>query len=77
MRVIEMVQNLPNGKAYLSFLPFPTELCVLCAARTRQGLEPACVQHCMASCMKYGKITELAEEMSKKPRMVLWVPRSS
>jgi hypothetical protein len=26
--------------------------------------------------MKYGKIKELAREMGKKPRMVLWVPRS-
>jgi Fe-S-cluster-containing dehydrogenase component len=76
MRVIEVVQNLPNDKAYLTYLPFPTELCILCAPRTRKGLEPACVKHCMASCMRYGRIEELAEEMSKKPRMVLWVPRS-
>jgi len=40
------------------------------------GLEPACVKHCMASCIKYGKIEELAQEMGKKPRMVLWAPRS-
>jgi hypothetical protein len=30
----------------------------------------------MAACMKYGKIEELAEEISKKPRQVLWVPRA-
>ena len=73
---VEVVQKLPNGKAYLTYLPFPTELCVLCASRTKKGLEPACVKHCMAACMKYGRIEELAQEMGKKPRMVLWVPRS-
>ena len=55
-------------------LPFPTELCMLCAGRTKKGLEPACVQHCMAACMKYGRIEELAREMGKKARMVLWTP---
>ncbi len=38
MKVIEVVQKLPHDKAYLAFLPFPTELCVLCARRTRAGL---------------------------------------
>jgi Fe-S-cluster-containing dehydrogenase component len=75
IKVLEIVEPLPNDKAYLAFVPFPTELCVLCAARTRTGLEPACVQHCMAACMKYGRIQELAQEMGSKSRMVLWVPR--
>ena len=75
IKVIEIVEKLPNDKAYLAYLPFPTELCVLCASRTQQGLEPACVQHCMAACMTYGPIDELVKEMEKKPRMVLWSPR--
>jgi Fe-S-cluster-containing dehydrogenase component len=75
MKVIEVVQKLPNDKAYLAFLPFPTELCVLCARRTQQGLLPACVQHCMAACMKYGRIEDLALELSEKSRQVLWAPR--
>jgi len=41
MRVLEIVQELPKGRAYLTFLPFPTELCILCAPRTKKGLEPA------------------------------------
>lgn len=76
MRVIEVVQKLPKDKAYLTYLPFPTELCILCAPRTKKGLVPACVKHCMASCLKYGRIEDLAKEMGKKPRMVLWVPRA-
>ena len=75
MKVIEVVEQLPNDKAYLAYIPFPTELCVLCAGRTRRGLQPACVQHCMAACMTYGRLAELAAQMSTKPRQVLWAPR--
>ncbi len=75
IEVLEIVQNMPKDKAYLTFLPFPTELCILCANRTKKGLEPACVKHCMAGCMKYGKLKDLALELGKKPRMVLWSPK--
>jgi len=74
MQVIETVQQLPSGKAYLAFIPVPTKLCTLCTHRTRKGLEPACVKHCMARCMKYGPIEELAKEMAKKAKTVLWSP---
>jgi len=75
IKVFEVEQTLPNGGEYLAFFPFPTETCLLCPHLTREGLEPACVKHCMAACMKHGKIEELAKELSRKPRMVLWVPR--
>jgi Fe-S-cluster-containing dehydrogenase component len=75
MKVIEVVQSLPKDRAYLAYLPFPTELCTLCASRTKKGLEPTCVMHCMAACIKYGGVEELAREMGQKPRMVLWAPR--
>lgn len=75
IRIIEIVQQMPNEKAYLTFLPFPTELCILCRPRTKKGLSPACVTHCMANCMKYGKVEDLAKEIGGKPRMVLWAPR--
>ena len=73
IRVQEIVQALPNDRSYLTFIPFPTELCSLCAARTRKGLQPACVQHCMAACMRHGRLEDLTKEMTK-PRMVLWAP---
>ncbi len=75
MKVMEIVENLPNDKAYLVYLPFPTELCVLCATRTKRGWAPACVQHCMAACIQYGPVTELSKEMTGKHRMVLFSPR--
>ena len=54
--MIEIVENLPNGKAYPPCLPFPAERCVLRATRTQKGLEPAYVKHCMATRMTYGPI---------------------
>jgi Fe-S-cluster-containing dehydrogenase component len=47
---------------------------MLCARRTKEGLDPACVKHCMAAVIKYGRIEDLAKQMNK-PRMVLWAPR--
>jgi len=74
MQVIERVQMLPNGRPYLCYIPFPTELCSLCESRTSKGLEPACVKHCMAKCIRHGPVEDLAKEMTKR-RMVLWAPR--
>jgi Fe-S-cluster-containing dehydrogenase component len=75
IKVMEIVQKLASGKNYLAYIPFPTELCTLCIHRTRKGLEPACVKHCMSKCMKHGPIEELAKEMKNKPRTVLWSPK--
>ena len=75
MHVFEHVQPRPNGKPYLTFLPFPTELCVLCAPRTKKGLRPACAQHCMAGVIQWGRLEDLAAELTRKPRMVLWAPK--
>jgi anaerobic dimethyl sulfoxide reductase subunit B (iron-sulfur subunit) len=47
---------------------------MLCARRTKEGLDPTCVKHCMAAVIKYGRIEDLAREIDK-PRMVLWAPR--
>lgn len=57
------------------FIPIPTDLCDLCRERVERGKLPACVHHCQANIMKFGKIEELMEEVKKKPKMVLWVPR--
>ena len=75
IKVFEVEQTKPDGKEYLAYFPFPTETCLLCPHLTRDGYEPACVKHCMAACMKYGRIEDLAEDLKEKPRQVLWVPR--
>ena len=61
-----------SDKLRIDYLPFPTEFCDLCAARTKRGEKPSCVKHCQAWCMYYGPVTELAETMENKPRSVLF-----
>ena len=61
IQVIEVIQKMPRDRAHLAYLPVPTSHCILCRPRTRKGLQPACVQHCMAACMTYGRIEDLAK----------------
>jgi Fe-S-cluster-containing dehydrogenase component len=73
-----MVKDLTRetvDKVQVDFLPFPTDLCDLCARRTAAGEKPACVKHCMAGCMSYGEVGELARAMETMPRSALFVPR--
>ena len=75
IKVFEVEQKLPGGQLYLSYFPFPTEACILCPHLTREGLQPACVKSCMAACMKFGLLEDLAPDLAKKARMVLWAPK--
>jgi len=58
-----------------NFLPFPTDLCDLCADRTAAGREPTCVHHCLANVMYYGPVSELAPKLEEKTKQVLFVPQ--
>ena len=64
-------------KVRTDFLPFPTEYCDLCAARTAGGELPSCVKHCQAGCMLYGSLEELVRAMESMKRSVLFAPRAS
>ncbi len=75
IKVMEIEQRLSETRGYLTYLPFPTENCVLCSHLTSKGKDPACVRACMAACMQYGPLSELSKELEKKPRMVLWAHR--
>ena len=55
-------------------IPIPTDLCDLCADRLERGREPLCVHQCLSDCMKFGTIEEMAAELAKKPKQVLWAP---
>ena len=55
-------------------IPVPTDLCDLCETRVRNGKEPTCVHHCLGACMKFGTFEELAVELVRKPKQVLWNP---
>ena len=56
------------------YIPFPTDLCNLCSHRTKDGKKPACVKHCQSSCIHFGSISQLAQEMEKRPKTVLYSP---
>jgi Fe-S-cluster-containing dehydrogenase component len=62
-------------KVDIEYVPFPTDLCDLCARRVKAGEQPACVKHCPAACIYYGTIAELAKQMEKKAKQVLFAPR--
>jgi Fe-S-cluster-containing dehydrogenase component len=63
------------GRVQVDFLPMPTELCDLCAARTHAGERPACVKHCMSACMEYGELEQLTRLLATTPRSAVFVPR--
>lgn len=62
-------------KIAIDYIPFPTDLCDLCSARTKNGEPPACVKQCQAGCMSFGTVTELADFMDKKSKTVLFAPK--
>ena len=67
--------EIQSDKYLITYIPYPTDLCDLCEERARKGKLPSCVKHCQANVMKYGTIEDLAEEMKKKPKMLLWAPK--
>ena len=75
IKVFEFVQQKTDDRVEINYIPFPTDLCNLCAPRTTQGETPACVKHCQAACMMYGDLDELSAELEKKPKQVLFRPR--
>ncbi len=48
--------QLPDGKWQFDNLPVHTPYCNHCAHRIRRGKAPACVHHCQAGCITFGKI---------------------
>jgi len=43
------------------YQPVPTKLCDLCAERVEAGKKPACVHNCLAFCIEYGTLEEMAK----------------
>jgi Fe-S-cluster-containing dehydrogenase component len=74
IRVDELVTTGPD-RVHVDFVPITTRFCDLCAERTSHGQEPACVKHCQATCMTYGKVTDLAKAQEKQPRSAIWAPK--
>lgn len=43
------------------YAPIPTSLCDLCEDRVAEGKKPACVHHCLASCIEYISLEDIAK----------------
>jgi anaerobic dimethyl sulfoxide reductase subunit B (iron-sulfur subunit) len=76
---VKVLQNGPwpikgTDRYVYDCIPSFTLLCDMCEERTGQGKKPSCVHHCQAECMKYGSVSELAEDLARKPWQYLWVP---
>lgn len=67
--------QISNRKTNWNKIPIPTDLCDLCADRVAKGKKPTCVHHCLAQVMKFGTIDELCEDLKRKHKQVLFVPR--
>lgn len=72
VEVTEFIHTLPSGKLFITNIPSFTRACVFCAGRVKQGLAPACVKHCMAHILTFGKIKDLQEMIPKKRKAILW-----
>lgn len=67
-------RELPDGKWEYTYLPLPTSLCDLCAARTAQGKPPTCVFHCPSHCMHFDTVDNLAKIASEKTHRAMFTP---
>lgn len=47
------------------YAPILTSLCDLCESRVSQGADPACAHHCLAQCIEYGSLEDLAKKASE------------
>ena len=74
--VDELIHQFPNDKIHITYFPFFTKLCFFCMPRAKKGLLPACVQHCMADCLRYGSLEDLSKELPHKRKAVLWTLNS-
>jgi Fe-S-cluster-containing dehydrogenase component len=64
--------QISEDKWEYTYVPIPTDLCDLCEERVAKGKQPTCVHHCQANVMRFGAIDELAKELNKKPKQVLF-----
>jgi len=75
IRVIELVLELPRGKLEIINFPLLNQLCFFCTPRINKGLLPVCVKHCMAGCLEFGPLEELANKVPEKRKAVLYTMR--
>lgn len=75
MKIVEVGpwEYAPETWQYV-YMPFPTDQCDLCAARTAAGKLPTCVHHCQACCLEYGTLEELGAKLAGKKKAAVFRP---
>ena len=48
-----------------NYIPVPTALCDMCEDRVAAGKKPTCVHHCLAQCMEFGPVEDMAKRMAE------------
>ena len=56
------------------YIPRPTDKCDLCGRRRAKGEKTSCEKHCWTGAIKFGTIDDLAGELKKRSKLVVWVP---
>lgn len=72
VEVQEYIHTLPSGKLFITNIPHFTKACVFCKGRVKKGLQPACVQHCMARILTFGPVDELVKQIPGKRKAMIW-----
>ncbi|MFC1941978.1 oxidoreductase [Chloroflexota bacterium] len=73
--IVDEIVTESSDVVRVDYMPYLTRFCDLCAERTKNKEQPACVKHCQAICMKYGPIDDLAKVMKDTPRSVIFAPK--
>ncbi|MFC1979093.1 oxidoreductase [Chloroflexota bacterium] len=75
VKVVELLQELPSGGLDIINMPILTHLCYFCAPRIKNAQLPACVQHCLADCLKFGLLDDINKEVPRKRKAVIYTLR--
>jgi len=73
IKVTEHILNKKDGGLTIDYVPYLTDLCNGCAARISAGRRPNCVKACLAQCMQYGPVEEIAAEAKEALKPMLFL----
>ena len=75
IKILEQIYTYPNGHVQVDNVPFPTNLCTMCAKRISSGFDdkPSCVKHCTTGIIYYGEEFELLVKSKELKRPMLYM----
>ena len=65
IRLNEVGPEKIDGKWMWSFIPYLSKRCDLCEDRVAEGKKPACVHHCLSSCMYLVPLEQLGQKLEE------------